>query len=69
MATFREAFFVNIVHRKTENLSGKSWECISSVHREVNRNYVCPEKIKERGICICAEKYLWKRFPTEDFMN
>ena len=27
------------------------------------------EEIKERGICICAEKYLWKRFPTEDFMN
>ena len=23
------------------------------------------KKIKERGICICAEKYLWKRFPTE----
>ena len=39
-------------------------------------NFVRPDeaekvksKIKERGICICAEKYLWKRFPTEDFMN
>ena len=27
------------------------------------------ELYKERGICICAEKYLWRRFPTEDFMN
>ncbi len=55
--------------QKKRESQRKSWECMISVHREVNRNLVCPQKIKERGICICAEKYLWKRFPTEDFMN
>ena len=34
LVTFREVFFVNKVHRKPENLSAKSCECMISVHRE-----------------------------------
>ena len=48
LAMFRETFFVNIVYRKNGNLSGKSWECMISVHREVNRNLVCPQKNKRK---------------------
>jgi hypothetical protein len=34
LVTFREAFFVNKVHRKPENCGAKSCECMISVHRE-----------------------------------
>ena len=34
LVTFREVFFVNKVHRKPENCSAKSCECMISVHRE-----------------------------------
>ena len=34
LVTFREAFFVNKVHRKPENYGAKSCECMISVHRE-----------------------------------
>ena len=33
LVTFREVFFVNKVHRKPENCSAKSCECMFSVHR------------------------------------
>ena len=36
LVTFGEVFFVNKVHRKPENLSAKSCECMISVHREVS---------------------------------
>ena len=35
LVTFREVFFVNVVHRKPENCGAKSCECMISVHREV----------------------------------
>ena len=34
LVAFREAFFVNKVHRKPENCGAKSCECMISVHRE-----------------------------------
>ena len=34
LVAFREAFFVNIVHRKPENCGAKSCVCMISVHRE-----------------------------------
>ena len=33
LVTFREVFFVNVVHRKPENCGAKSCECMISVHR------------------------------------
>ena len=35
LVTFREVFFVNVVHRKPENCGAKSCECMISVHRGV----------------------------------
>ena len=34
LVTFREVFFVNVVHRKPEKCGAKSCECMISVHRE-----------------------------------
>ena len=34
LVTFREVFFVNVVHRKPEKCGAKSCGCMISVHRE-----------------------------------
>ena len=35
LVTFREVFFVNVVHRKPEKPGDISFECIIAVHRGV----------------------------------